>query len=106
MTLRKLRKTHSKILALQAGEEVRPQTPEPPDIRQITQRWDVPIPLEGGKELAKTRMNTVSRMMLEHAGFDGKGSISSQYWQGAETAFQGRARVPLMSFPMSLPILS
>ncbi|KAG8907063.1 Transcriptional activator spt7 [Tulasnella sp. 403] len=75
-TLRKMRKTHYRLNALQAGEEPRPLSPPPRDDgargrKRRSGKLRGAIPLEGGKALAKSRMDALGSMLLEHAGFEG-----------------------------------
>ncbi|KAG8948806.1 Transcriptional activator spt7 [Tulasnella sp. 424] len=71
-TLRRMRKIHAKVNALQAGEEPRRRSPSPPDITHRARRARKgKIPLEGGEHVAKHKMNVFGSMLLEHAGFEG-----------------------------------
>ncbi|KAG8920261.1 Transcriptional activator spt7 [Tulasnella sp. 417] len=71
-TLRRMRKIHSRVNALQAGEEPRRRSPSPPDISHRSRRARKGrIPLEGGEHVAKHKMNVFGSMLLEHAGFEG-----------------------------------
>ncbi|KAG8912758.1 Transcriptional activator spt7, partial [Tulasnella sp. 408] len=71
-TLRRMRKIHSRVNALQAGEEPRRRSPSPPDISHRSKRARKGrIPLEGGEHVAKHKMNIFGSMLLEHAGFEG-----------------------------------
>ncbi|KAG9050026.1 Transcriptional activator spt7 [Tulasnella sp. UAMH 9824] len=71
-TLRRMRKIHSRVNALQAGEEPRRRSPSPPDISHRSKRARKGrIPLEGGEPVAKHKMNIFGSMLLEHAGFEG-----------------------------------
>ncbi|KAG8996893.1 Transcriptional activator spt7 [Tulasnella sp. 427] len=71
-TLRRMRKIHARVNALQAGEDIRRRSPSPPDISHRSRRARKgKIPLEGGEAVAKHKMNVFGSMLLEHAGFEG-----------------------------------
>lgn len=80
-TLRKMRKTHSKLNALHAGEEPRPLSPPPPEVDWQTRSaaYRGPIPLEGGHPVARGRIDAIGGMLLEHAGFEGESASSSKW---------------------------
>lgn len=72
-TLRKMRKTHSKLNVLHACEEPLPLSPPPPEVDWQTRSaaYRSPIPLEGGHPVARGRIDAIGGMLLEHAGFEG-----------------------------------
>ncbi len=73
-TLRKIRKVHSRLTAIQAGEDPRPLSPPGPDVERVYQRSlrSAKIPLEGGTAVAKHRTTAMGSILLEHAGFEGR----------------------------------
>lgn len=67
-TLRNMRKLNYNIAAIQAGGD---PIPFATGHRPLAIRKG-PVPLEGGKEVAKARMSSIGTTVLEHAGFEGQ----------------------------------